>query len=89
MPDEFLNGGKVVISRRGTDISGDAVWAFYQAEMAENGWVLSSEAPAAGANLYSVTFTKGIHKAIIWFYGGEAHNAEPAAGGNRVEILYK
>lgn len=90
IPDEFISGGKVVISNRRTDITGGDVWAFYQSEMAGNGWTLTSDAPAAGSEFFSVTFTKGTHKAIIWFYGGESHTASPVqAGGYRIEILYK
>lgn len=90
MPDEFLVGGKVVISNRRTNVTGDAVWNFYSTEMTANGWTMASAAPAAGSNFYSVTFTKGTRKAMIWFYGGEAHTASPApATGYRAEILYK
>ncbi|MBE0447667.1 MAG: hypothetical protein IBX64_06160, partial [Actinobacteria bacterium] len=70
---------------------GDDVWNFYNAEMSANGWTLASSPPAAGSNFYSVTFTKGTRKAIIWFYGGEDHKVSSPvlATGYRIEILYK
>lgn len=92
LPDEFVNGGKVLISNRrpGTQVTGDAVWQFYQTEMAAGGWTLTSASPAAGSDFFTVTFTKGTRKAVIWFYGGETHNATPVlAGGYRIEIIYK
>lgn len=90
VPGEFVVGGKVILSNRRTDVSGDNVFAFYSNQLVGNGWALASDGPAPGANFYSVTFTKGIHKAVIWFYGGEDHNVSPVSpGGYRVEILYK
>jgi len=90
MPAEFLLGGKVLISNRRTDVTGDAVWPFYQTEMAANGWTLISEPPTAGSDFFNVTFTKGTRKAVIWFYGGEGHTASPVRdAGYRIEILYK
>jgi transcription elongation factor Elf1 len=89
--DEFSTGGKLLISNRRTDVTGDEVWNFYRTEMSANGWTLASDAPAAGSNFYSVTFTKGTRKAITWFYGGETHSASspPVPSGYRIEILYK
>lgn len=92
MPDEFVNGGKVLISNRSNaaNFTGDNVWQFYQAQMPAKGWTLTSDAPAAGADFFKVTFTNGTHKALIWFYGGENHNASPVlASGYRIEIIYK
>lgn len=90
MPEEFVNGGKVVMSDRHTDLSGDTVFDFYNAQMTANGWTLSSDAPAAGTDFFTVTFTKGERKAVIWFYGGESHNASPVAeSGYKIEIVYK
>ncbi len=92
MPDEFLVGGKVIISSRRIDVTGDQVWAFYRDEMAALGWTLTSDAPPAGANFFNVTFTgTNNHKAVIWFYGGLTHNASDAVlpAGYRIEIIYK
>jgi len=92
MPDEFLVGGKVIISSRRVDVTGDQVWAFYRDEMAALGWTLASDAPPAGANFFNVTFTgDNNHKAVIWFYGGLTHNAsdEVLPAGYRIEIIYK
>jgi hypothetical protein len=90
MPNEFLTGGKIIISDRRTDISGDAVWEFYVTEMQVNGWSLVSEVPDSGANSYPAEFSKGSRKAVIWFYGGETHgDVTVSTGGYRLEILYK
>lgn len=93
MPDEFLVGGKVVMSSRSTDanMTGDKVWAYYSNKLVANGWTVASQAPASGSNFFNVTFTKGTnHKAVVWFYGGSAHNAEPVmTAGYRIEIVYK
>jgi len=90
VPAEFLLGGKILISNRRTDVTGDAVWTLYQTEMAANGWTLVSDPPAAGTNFFNETFTKGTRKVLIWFYGGEGHTASPVlAAGYRIEILYK
>lgn len=91
VPAEFNVGGKVLISNRRTGLTGDDVWDFYRTEMSANGWSLVSDAPATGSNFYSVTFTKGDRKAVIWFYGGEDHKASSPVldSGYRVEILYR
>jgi len=92
MPDEFLVGGRVIISSRRADVTGDQVWAFYRDEMAALGWTLESDAPSVGTNFYNVTFTgANNHKAVIWFYGGLTHNAsdEILPAGYRIEIIYK
>ncbi|MCL6471919.1 MAG: hypothetical protein K6T91_03825 [Firmicutes bacterium] len=91
VPDDFASGGKVLISSRRIDVTGDQVWNFYKNEMAARGWTLASSEPAAGSNFYSVAFTKQAQKAIIWFYGGEDHKTTSPvlASGYRVEILYK
>ncbi|KNZ70537.1 putative multiheme cytochrome c [Thermincola ferriacetica] len=91
MPDEFLVGGKVVISNRRPDHIGDTVWNFYKTELAAQGWTLASEAPMPGANFFNVTFRKDKHKVMIWFYGGATHNASDQAlpAGYRIEVIYK
>ncbi|MFZ5640558.1 MAG: FlgD immunoglobulin-like domain containing protein [Bacillota bacterium] len=90
MPDVFLVGGKVLISNRRTDVVGDAVYGFYTTEMAVNQWTPASPGPAPGSNYFKMTYTKGIHKAIVWFYGGADHNAEPVlSAGYRLDIIYK
>jgi flagellar hook assembly protein FlgD len=90
MPTEYLVGGKVVISSRSKTITGDAVFNYYQQQMSLNSWNLVSTAPAPGIDFFTVTYEKGTHKAMIWFYGGSAHNASPVLeAGYRIEIIYK
>ncbi len=92
MPDEFLVGGRVIISSRRIDVTGDQVWAFYRDEMAARGWTLASEAPPAGADFFTATFAgANNHKAMIWFYGGLTHNPsdEVLPAGYRIEVIYK
>ncbi|MBE0447372.1 MAG: hypothetical protein IBX64_04615 [Actinobacteria bacterium] len=92
VPDEFVATGKVLISSRRTDVTGDDIWNFYRTKMSvEDTWTLTSAAPEAGSNHYSVTFTKGSRKVMIWFYGGETHFASSphVPSGYRVEVLYK
>ncbi|MHB1167326.1 MAG: FlgD immunoglobulin-like domain containing protein [Carboxydocellales bacterium] len=90
MPNEFVSGGKVLISSRSTSITGDSVWDFYRTQMAANNWVLATTAPVAGSEFFTATFTKETHKVIIWFYGGAAHNASPVLpAGSRIEVIYR
>lgn len=89
MTDEFINGGKLVISNR-ANISAQTVWAFYQQEMDARGWVLASVEPSVPEASFTASFTKGAGKAIIWFYAGENRAATPPLEkGSRLEILYK
>ena len=86
-----LADGKLLISSRRTDVAGDDVWAFYSANMVSGGWTLISEAPQPSSIFYSATFAKGTRRAMIWFYGAEAHDpsAPPLSSGYRIEIAYK
>ncbi|MBU7008324.1 hypothetical protein [Phosphitispora fastidiosa] len=89
LPTEFVDGGKVVVSGRSNDISAESVWDFYEREMSIRGWSYN-QPPALGLDFYKVTFTKGTHKARLWFYGGAGHESSPVIpGGYRVEIVYK
>uniref|UniRef100_A0A7C1F3D2 Cytochrome c7-like domain-containing protein n=1 Tax=Ammonifex degensii TaxID=42838 RepID=A0A7C1F3D2_9THEO len=85
--DEFLNGGKVVISSRSSAVTGQDVWAFYRDNLTAAGWT----APPAPADYtsFSVTFTKGKHKAMIMFTSGELYGSSGVADSYRVIILYK
>jgi len=90
MPEEFLTGGKVIISNRRAEVTCSDVWAFYSSEMGVRGWTLASGPPAAGADVFNVTFTKDTHKAVIWFYGGAGHTETPVLpAGYRIEVIYK
>lgn len=89
MTDEFLNGGRVLISDR-ANMQGQTVWTYYQQEMAAKGWALAAVEPSAPTDSFTATFTKGSGQAIIWFYAGENRaTAPPLEKGARLEILYK
>jgi hypothetical protein len=90
MPDEFLIGGKLVMSSRRTGVLAQDVYNYYFNALTNKGWVGPSTAPGFADNFFDVIFTKDIHKAKIMFYGGAYHEAAPVVpGGYRIEILYK
>lgn len=90
MPDEYIVGGKLVMSSRRTGIVAQDVYNYYFDALTSKGWVGTSAAPSFADNFFDVNFTKDLHKAKIMFYGGAYHNAAPVvAGGYRIEILYK
>ncbi|PKM82049.1 MAG: hypothetical protein CVU89_06840 [Firmicutes bacterium HGW-Firmicutes-14] len=97
MPDEFLLGGKLIISNRRQSANGivdpayGAVYDYYHTNMLSNGWTEVSY--TTGTDQYfTATYTKpDNHKAIVWFYGGIDHNPDslPLSTGYRIEVLYK
>lgn len=90
MPDEFLVGGKLVMSSRRTGVVAQEVYNYYFGALTAKGWVGTSTAPGFADNFFDVSFTKDRHKAKIIFYGGAYHDASPVVpGGYRIEILYK
>ncbi|MHB9093375.1 MAG: FlgD immunoglobulin-like domain containing protein [Eubacteriales bacterium] len=95
MPDEYLLGGRVVISNRRPATNGivDSVYGpvydYYLLNMAATGWTGISPAPTS-PDYFNVSFIKGTHKATVWFYGGSNHNASPVLdAGYRIEVIYK
>lgn len=90
VPAEFAAGGKVVVSNRRSDVTGDQVWTYYRGALTAAGWTVATAPPAPGSDLYSVTFKKGAHVALLWYYGGETHASGPVVStGHRIEVLYK
>lgn len=90
MPADFVNGGRVIMSDRHTDLSGEAVYTYYTTQMAANGWTVAPHAQVV-SDFFSLSFTKGERQAVVWFFGGENHSASSplAASGYKVEIIYK
>lgn len=90
MPDEFVNPeGRVVISNRRTDVTGNAVYTFYTTQMAANGWTVQPHTLDV-SDFFNLTFTKANRKVMIWFYGGANHTASPVlSAGYRLEVIYK
>lgn len=89
VPDEFLVGGRVVISNRLPGITGSDISSFYRSEMLSQGWsaapAISNSGPAA-----NLVFVKDKHKVLIWTYAGSSmDDPAPLAAGWRVEIVYK
>lgn len=90
VPVEYLNGGKVIMSNRRSDVTAEQVGTYYQDNMTAQGWTLSSTAPLDGQNTFSVKFTKDSRKVTIWFYGGAIPGqSEPVNSGYRITIVYK
>jgi hypothetical protein len=90
MPLEYLAGGRLLVSKRVTDITGKAIRDYYKTTLESNGWTLASALPGDESNFYDLTFTLNGRKVRVSFYGGENHTASPLVpAGYRVEILYK
>lgn len=90
MPQEYLAGGKLVVSARKTGITGKEIRNYYKTALETAGWTLASALPGDESNFYDMTFTLDQRKVRISFYGGENHSSSPLApSGYRVEILFK
>ncbi|HEY3318323.1 MAG TPA: hypothetical protein VGK50_07875 [Coriobacteriia bacterium] len=90
MPTEFVAAGRIVVSSRRSDVTGDQVSAYYASQMAASGWSLSGDPPPPGSDFFVMTFFKTGHKAIVFFYGGPSHQATPLLpAGHRIEVVYK
>ncbi len=91
MPVEYsAGGGKIVISSRRNDISTVTAAAYYQEQLNQFGWTMSSPVPDTTKNYFSMTFTKVNRICTVLWYKGETHTATtPLPAGGRFEILYK
>lgn len=83
-------GGKLIISNRRKDVTGQDVWAFYKQGLTAQGWLAPANDPDAASNFFSAEFIKDKRKLTVFFYGGENHTAGPVvSSGYRLEMLYK
>lgn len=90
MDQSYVDSGRLVISNRRTDITGQMVYDYYKKELTAAGWSVAPGQPQTGSNYFKIEYIKNTRKLTIWFYGGENHNAEPLVPtGYRIELLYK
>lgn len=89
LPAEYNSvGSKLVISNRRQGLTGGEIFAWYEQQMAGNGWQ-KVDGPAAGSDNFLVTYAKGNRKLAIILYTGETHDPASPFVGYRLEILYK
>lgn len=91
MPAEYVADGKLVLSSRRKDVTGDQIWNFYQNELTVKGWTVASGTPASGSNNYSVKFTKNNRQLELLFFDGAVPGGtnQAESGGYRIQIIYK
>ena len=90
MPQEFLAGGRMLVSERSNGITGKEIRDYYKTALEAKGWMLATVLPGDDANFFDMTFTLNERQVRISFYGGENHTASSVvSSGYKVEILYK
>lgn len=86
-PEEMLGSGKVLISDRKADVSGQAIEDFYNTSMAANEWNAGTR--TEGVGYLQLQYTKGTRAAYIYWYNGSIPNTGNASTADyRLLILY-